>query len=152
MAADVTAAHVQRVSHPYQIAYPDHAPRTGDPHYKDFEAYRASTVATARCVQAARVNDDANCAGPLQLHHSHIEFALLNAIDLKHLETVYPGVSDPDTVGAWIETAANLEWRCEKHHIGAGHGVHSLTASDWEGSNFVEDTVFSAITETAVHS
>ena len=148
---DVVAAHVQHVSHPYQIAYPAHEPREGDPNYKDFHAYRKRTIDGAVCVQGARIKDFSNCAGELQLHHSHIEFALLNGINLKHLDAVYPGVGDPDTVGVWIETAANLEYRCEKHHIGAGHGVHSLTASDWEGSNFVEDTVFGAITDEDVH-
>ena len=132
-----TAAHSQRVQHSYIIAYPKHDPRDSDPHYVDFQAFRRRTQATAKCTFGERINDFADCGGGLQLHHSHIEFAMQNAVNLKHLEAVYPGISDPNTVGAWVETAANLIWLCEKHHISAPGGIHDLSASDYEGSSFV---------------
>jgi len=134
----MTEAHEQRFTHSYVVAYPAHEPRKKDPNYVDFEAYRRRTKATARCAYAVEIGDDSECdhEHPLELHHSHIEFALQNGVDLKRLERVYPGVSDREHVGAWVESAANLTWYCRWHHRGQG-GVHSASSSDFEASHFV---------------
>lgn len=130
------AAHTQQVSNRYIVAYPAHPPRSGDPHYVDFEAFRRRTRKTAKCAYAVEVGCADECAGGLELHHAHLEFALQNGVDLHHLEHAYPGISDPLKVGAWVESAANLIWLCEKHHRGAGTGVHHLSASDYEASKW----------------
>ena len=44
-----TPAHDQAVRNAYTVHYPEHEPRKNDPHYKDFEAYRRATKATAKC-------------------------------------------------------------------------------------------------------
>lgn len=138
----MTAAHTQTVSHRYQVTYPEHEPRETDPHYVDFNAYRRRTKKTARCVYAVQIGDDGECdkQNPLELHHAHIEFALQNAVDLSLLERVYPGVSSPDEVGAWVESAANLLWLCRWHHRGHA-GVHSATASDFEAERFIRNLI-----------
>ncbi len=138
----MTAAHDQQITHRYVVHYPDHQPRTDDPHYADFEAYRRRTHAAARCAVAVAVGDDADCdlEHPLELHHAHIEFALANEVDLARLERAYPGVSTPDQVGAWIETADNLEWLCRAHHRGPG-GVHTAAAADFEAAKFVHGLI-----------
>lgn len=130
------AAHQQAITHKYTLLYPAHPPRTGDPHYKDFTAYHRKTRAAAVCAIGAHRNDFSECAGQMELHHSHIEFSLQNGVDLKWLEVDYPGVGDPDSVGAWVETAANLEWLCEFHHRGHA-GVHLLAAADFEAIKYV---------------
>ena len=150
MSADVPA-HRQAFVHRYFVNYPDHAPRQGDPNYADFNAYHRRTRATARCALGFRIGyqdcRDAQgtpCPPPasggpqpgLELHHAHIEFALENAVDLQLLERDYPGVSDPSKVGAWVESAANLEWLCAWHHRGSG-GVHNASASDFEAERYV---------------
>ena len=147
MSADVPA-HEGIVSHRYVMHYPEHPPRENDPHYKDFEDYRKRTKATARCAFAVRTNDDSTCDGGLELHHSHIEFSLQNGVELKWLERDYPGVSDPTQVGAWVESAANLEWYCEFHHRGAG-GVHSAAASDFEAEHYVRGLISKVQSEAA---
>lgn len=135
-------AHTSKITHRYTIAYPAHEPRQNDPHYVDFAAYRRRTVKDARCIYAVQVGDDSECDKdhPLELHHCHIEFALQNAIDLKRLEKVYPGVSDRLHVGAWVESGTNLEWRCRWHHRGHA-GVHCATASDYEAERFVRNLI-----------
>lgn len=133
---DWTPAHQQAVTHRYVVHYPAHEPREGDPHYKDFQEYRRRTEATARCAFAVRTGDSSECAGGLELHHGHIEFSLQNGVDLAWLERDYPGVSNRDEIGGWVESAANLVWYCEFHHRGAG-GVHSATASDFEAEHYV---------------
>lgn len=136
----MTDAHDQKVSHSYTIHYPPHPARKDDPHYVDFEAYRRKTKATAKCQVGLLRSDFSECSGGLELHHAHVEFSLQNGIDLKWLEAVYPGISDPANVGAWVESAANLEWLCEFHHRGHG-GVHLVSASDYEAERFVRGLV-----------
>ena len=134
--------HDGNITHHYTIHYPAHPERTSDPHYKDFNAYRNRTKDTAKCAIGLHRNDFSECdlKSPLELHHSHIEFSLQNGVELKWLEADYPGVSDPDTIGAWIETAANLEWLCLFHHRGHG-GVHTAAYADVEAEKYVRGLI-----------
>lgn len=147
MAGKVVPAHEQHVTHSYIVLYPDHPERRDDPHYKDFHHFRESTKATAQCAIGAHRNDFSECYPPqehwpigLEVHHSKIEFALQNGIDLSWLEVDFPGVSDPNSVGAWVESAVNLEWLCVFHHRGIG-GKHTLTVSDGEAIKYVRGLV-----------
>ncbi|GFG74421.1 hypothetical protein [Mycobacterium botniense] len=72
--------------------------------------------------------------------HTHIEFALQNGVDLQMLEHQYPGVGDPDSVGAWVESAQNLTYYCRWHHRGPG-GVHCASSADFEGEHFVRGLI-----------
>jgi hypothetical protein len=141
----VTDPHNQKVTHTYVIHYPAHEPREGDPHYVDFNAYRRKTKDTAKCAVGAWRDDFSECDNdnPLELHHSKVEFSLQNGIDLKWLEADYPGISDPDKVGAWVESAENLQWLCRFHHRGIG-GVHRLDASNYEAERYVRGLVSDA--------
>lgn len=136
----VVAAHEQATTRRYVMHYPEHLPRESDPHYRDFEEYRRRTKDSARCAFAAEVADDAECHGGLELHHTHVEFSLQNGVDLKHLEHLYPGISKPDEVGAWVESAENLTWLCAFHHRGHG-GVHTAAAADYEASKWVKGLI-----------
>lgn len=136
----MVAAHLQKVTHSYVVAYPEHGPRWEDPHWLDFEHYRAEHIKTAKCDFGLRRGDFTECVGQLELHHSHIEFALLNSVDLGLLERDYPGVSNPYKLGAWLETAANLVFLCEYHHRGRG-GVHVASVSAFEGEHYVRDLI-----------
>lgn len=130
-------SHDQPVTHRYTVHYPAHPARESDPFYRDFEEYRRRTVDGARCQFGLdREGDFSECVGGLELHHSHIEFSMQNGVDLRLLEQKYPGVSDPMTVGAWVESAENLLYLCEFHHRGHG-GVHTATVSDYEASHYV---------------
>lgn len=137
-----TPAHDQKVTRSWIVHYPAHEPRESDPHYVDFEAFRRRTQATAVCAFAAETGVASECdaAHPLELHHTHVEFALQNGIDLAVLEREYPGVSDPSNVGAWVESAANLEWLCQLHHRGV-EGKHALAVADYEGQKFVRGLI-----------
>jgi hypothetical protein len=135
-----TSAHDQKVTRSYTVHYPEHLPRKSDPHYRDFDAYRRRTKKTAKCSIGEHRNDFSECAGTLELHHSHIEFSLQNGVDLKWLEKDYPGVSDPNKVGEWVESAQNLLWLCEFHHRGHG-GVHVASSSDFEAEKYVRGLI-----------
>lgn len=137
--ADVQA-HDQKVTHSYIVHYPAHPPREGDPHYADFNHYRRKTEKTAQCAIGLHRRDFSECHGGLELHHAHVEFSLQNGVDLAWLENDYPGISNPDEIGAWVESENNLEWLCEWHHRGAG-GVHCTTASDFEAEQYVRGLI-----------
>lgn len=128
--------HVQRVTRSYMIAYPEHPPRKSDPHYIDFEHYRAKTKNTARCTLA----DTGECKGGLELHHHLIEFALQNGVDFAALEKDFPGISDPSQVGAWVESDQNLEWLCEWHHRGHA-GAHVAAHADYLAQEYVRGLI-----------
>lgn len=130
-------AHDQGVTHHYVVRYPAHEPRRSDPHYFLFESYRRRTHATAQCAIGAHRNDFSECYGRLELHHSHIEFALQNGVEIDWLLKDYPDVKD---VGAWVESPENLVWLCLNHHRGS-HGVHVLSAADWEAQKYVRGLI-----------
>ena len=136
------AAHAQLAAHRYLVHYPEHLPRPEDPHYKDFEEYRRRTKDTALCAIGAHRADFSECdlTAPLELHHSHVEFSLQNGVDLAWLEHDYPGISDPEAVGAWVESADNLQWLCRAHHRGPG-GIHSAAAADFEAEKYVRGLI-----------
>jgi hypothetical protein len=140
----MTDAHDQLSSHRYIIHYPPHPARKDDPHYRDFNEFHKRTRATAKCAIGQHRNDYSECNGQLELHHAHIEFSLQNGVNLSWLEVDYPGVSDPDHVGAWIESADNLMWLCEFHHRGAG-GVHVASSSDFEAEKYVASLIARAV-------
>ena len=136
----MTNAHDQKTTNHYVVHFPDHTPREDDPHYKDFDAFRRKTEKDAKCAFGVARGDLSECFGGLELHHSHIEFSLMNSVDLSLLETAYPGVSNPDEVGAWVESAENLEWLCESHHRGVG-GIHHAAAADFEAEKFIHNLI-----------
>ena len=133
-------AHDQVTTNNYVVHYPAHPERTDDPHYKDFDAYRKATQATAVCAIGGHRQDFSECDGGLELHHAHIEFSLQNGVDLKWLEVDYPGVSNPDEVGKWVESAENLVWYCLKHHRGVG-GVHHAAYADYEAQKYIRNLI-----------
>ena len=133
-------AHDQVTTNNYLVHYPAHPERTSDPHYRDFNAYRKATQATAVCAIGGHRQDFSECDGGLELHHSHIEFSLQNGVDLKWLEVDYPGVSNPDEVGKWVESAENLVWYCLKHHRGVG-GVHHAAYADYEAQKYIRNLI-----------
>jgi hypothetical protein len=137
----VTDAHDQNVTHRYIVHYPAHPARTDDPHYVDFNAIHRAWKADPekwRCAVGAHRDDFSECTldQPLELHHAHVEFSLQNGVELSWLEKDYPGISDPDKVGAWVESADNLVVLCVFHHRGAG-GAHTVSASDYEAERYV---------------
>lgn len=141
----MTDAHDQPVTNRYVVHYPAHEPREDDPHYKDFNHLHREWKKDPdrwQCAVGKARGDFSECDTdkPLELHHSHVEFSMQNAVDLKWLEAAYPGISDADQVGAWVESAENLVVLCVAHHRGAG-GIHHASAADYEAERFVRGLI-----------
>lgn len=139
------AAHDQHETHHYTVHFPPHPARTDDPHYKDFDHLHREWKKDPekwQCAIGRHRGDFSECdlAKPLELHHAHVEFSLQNGVDLAWLEADYPGISDPDAVGAWVESPENLMVLCVAHHRGPG-GVHVASASDFEAEKYVKGLI-----------
>lgn len=142
---DNVPAHDQKMTHSYVVTFPEHPARASDPHYVDFSHIRRTWSADPekwQCSMGKKRGDFSECdtEHPLELHHSAVEFSLQNGVDLKWLERDYPGISDPTSVGAWVESAANLEVLCVAHHRGHA-GAHSASASDFAAEAYVKGLI-----------
>ena len=142
---EAVQAHDQPTSHHYTVHYPEHPAREDDPHYRDFEHIHRTWRKDPQkwqCAIGKHRGDFSECdlSRPLELHHTHVEFSMQNGVSLDWLEVDYPGISDPDTIGAWVESADNLEVLCVRHHRGHG-GIHVAAAADFEAQKYVRKLI-----------
>lgn len=129
----VVAAHEQLLTLHLRQHVEAHPPREHDPHYRLFEQAKARLKRQGlwRCV----VGDEL-CDGQPELHHSHIEFSEINAVDPAKIERAL-GLhfeSDED-FQAWAESPGNLEVLCVAHHR-SRYGVHVLPEPLWQAVRF----------------
>jgi hypothetical protein len=141
-------AHEQVFSHRYLVRYPEHDPRSRDPHRHDFLEWkrRRRESGTWYCDFAMehRGGDTSECdlSGPLEAHHKLIELAMMNEVDFTLLEADFPGIS-AQSVGSWIDSDANLTLLCVVHHRSAA-GVHTASYADFGSEFYVRDLISKA--------
>lgn len=139
-------AHDQKFTHSYIVIYPTHAPRSSDPHKRDFDSWKQDRrhAGTYYCdfAQEHRGGDTSECdmKHPLEAHHKVVELAMMNEIDFKLLEKDYPGVSNPDAAGEWIDSDKNLILLCTFHHRGP-MGVHCASYSDYGSTYYIRNLI-----------
>jgi hypothetical protein len=129
----MTAAHDQMQTLHILSHIPDHAPRADDPHYHLFEQAKARLKKQGlwKCVL-----DDNLCGGQPELHHSHVEFSQINAVDSTKVERALGlHFASDDEFQAWVEGPGNLEVLCEHHHR-THYGVHVIPSALWEALRF----------------
>lgn len=135
----MTAAHDQTTTHKYTVHFPDHAPREDDPHYKAFNAYRRHNIEGAVCYVGERAGHE-QCSGGLELHHTVLEFATINAADPKALHKDFPEIAEDataDEIAAWAESSpGEFRFLCTFHHRGHG-GAHVASHADWSAQLYV---------------
>lgn len=139
------SAHDQAFTHHYVVHYPAHEPRKDDPHKADFLEWkrRRREGGTWHCdfAQAHRGGDVSECdmTHPLEAHHSKVELAMLNEVDMALLAADYPGIDGQDA-GAWIDSDANLTLLCRNHHRGP-MGVHCASYADFTSMTYVRNLI-----------
>lgn len=130
--ADETAAHTQQITIHFEEHYPSHEPRETDPHYKYFhEAHdRLQKLGKLTCWICGTDQQ-------IELHHSTVEFALANGVDVTKFTELYPefGIKDDETFLQWVEGEGNLTPLCKLHHTGI-LGVHVLPYPVWLPQRF----------------
>lgn len=125
----MTAAHDQPLTLHLVTHVPDHAPRETDPHYRLFEQAKARLKGQGlwKCV----IDDDL-CGGGPELHHTHVEFSQINAVDEERLERALGlHFENDEEFQQWTESPGNLEVLCANHHR-THFGIHAIPAPLWE--------------------
>lgn len=128
MAQDVPA-HEQALTLHIVTSIPEHEPRETDPHYHLFQQARRRLKehGLLRCVL-----DDHYCAGPPELHHTHLEQSQIEGSDFHRVnEALGLHIKDEDEFHAWCEQPGNLEVLCVNHHR-THFGVHLIPQPLWE--------------------
>lgn len=129
----MTAAHDQMQTLHILSHVPEHAPREGDPHYHLFEQMKArmKRQGLLKCA----INDDL-CSGPIEVHHSVVEFSQISATDPEKIAKAY-GLhfeSDED-FATWCEGPGNAEPLCVAHHR-THFGIHVMPEPLWQALRF----------------
>jgi hypothetical protein len=125
-------AHTQEVTLHLLEFFPSHEPRTGDPHYHLFNAARKKLKEAGKLVCWVCGKDEAAAGQPIELHHSRVEYALQNGVDLQRFKDHFPDldITDEESFFAFVEGPENLTPLCKLHHTGQ-QGIHSLPSPCW---------------------
>jgi hypothetical protein len=129
----VTAAHQQALTLHMLTHIPSHHPREEDPHYHLFEQAKARLKRQGmwKCI----IDDDL-CEGNPELHHTHVEFSQINAVDPKMIEKQLGlHFANDEEFQVWVESPGNLEVLCANHHR-AHYGIHVIPGPLWEAVRF----------------
>ena len=120
----LTPAHQQRLTLHLLEFFPEHEPREHDAHYAAFNAMkrRAKAAGLDKCVVCGKV--------PVEWHHTLVEFAFQNGVDVAKLDTAFGLHLTEEEFADWVESPGNAEPLCVAHHRGA-EAVHSLPEPIW---------------------
>lgn len=147
------APHLERRTLHELVAYPPHAPREEDPHYKVFHHAQHHLIhelgagcwiggATLAEIKAG-LPAGHRCAGATQLeaHHAIAEFAGLSEIDWRKVAKDFPQAelhSDEDFLN-YAEGEGGLMILCDLHHRHVGKGIHAVTYPAWLLDRYADD-------------
>jgi hypothetical protein len=123
----MTAPHEQVVTIRFIERWPEHEPREADPNYHLFR--QAKERLKRQGLLVCRVESDYHY-GQIELHHSKVEFAHINDIDLDKFNHAYGLHLSDEEFQRYVEQEGNLEPLCTLHHRGQ-EGVHSLPEPEW---------------------
>lgn len=137
----MTDAHSTVEHFTFIYNYPSHEPRESDVHYAAFHAAheRLKRLGALKCWID---NDDCDKEHPIELHHSTVEFALANIVDVDHFRALYPEfhLMNDEEFLLWVESEGNLLPLCKAHHTGL-LGVHTIHYPAWITQRFLRTGV-----------
>jgi hypothetical protein len=144
----MTDAHESEVVIRLIERWPEHEPRTSDPHYKLFHQAKARMKKLGLLV--CNVESDYHY-GLIELHHDKVEFAHVNQIDLDKFNHAYGLHLDDEQFAEYVEQEGNLEPLCTLHHRGQ-EGIHSLETPLWNVLRTSKDpkSVVTALSNTGI--
>lgn len=136
--AALTAAHTEQLTIRIFIAYPEHAPRESDKHYRVFNETRErmKRLGLLKCW----INN-ADCVGDIELHHSAVEYSLAQDVDISKFNEAYGlHITDDSEFEDYINSEGGLLPICVFHHRSHG-GIHALPQPLWVVQRFLRDGV-----------
>jgi len=127
-----TPAHTQETTIHYRQYFPDHEPRTDDPHYHIFNEARKKLKEAGKLICWVCGKDEAAAGQPIELHHDRVEFALQNGVDIGKFIEAFPdlNIHNEEEFFAFVEGEGNLLPLCKLHHTGI-EGIHLLPYPCW---------------------
>jgi hypothetical protein len=129
----ITVAHNAAMTLHLLTHIPEHHTRESDPHYHLFEQAKARLKKQGLWKCAI---DDELCDGVPELHHTHVEFSAINAVDLHDVERAFGlHFKNNEEFQEWVESPGNLEVLCSNHHR-AHYGIHVIPGPLWEALRF----------------
>lgn len=149
----VPPAHFERRTLHEVVAYPPHAPREEDPHYRVFHHAQHRLIhelgvgcwiggATLAQIHAG-LPPGHRCAGAKQLeaHHSIAEFSGLPETDWRKVAADFPqaGIHSEEDWLNYAESEGGLMILCDVHHRSANRGIHSVTYPAWLLDRYAKD-------------
>lgn len=105
----MTDAHKQKITLRFIECWPSHEPRKKDPNYHYFREAKArlKRQGLLKCVVDAPFHH-----GPIELHHSKVEFAHINDVDVDKFNELYGLHLTDKEFQIYIESEGNLEPLC----------------------------------------
>jgi hypothetical protein len=134
----IIKAHTQTETVTIRRYFPDHTPRADDPHYHYFNAARKRLHDAGKLICWVCGKGEGDPHNPIELHHTMVEYAIQNAIDIPRFEEAYPefGIMSDEDFFRWVEQDdKNLTALCMAHHTGL-LGIHRLDGPTWNGLKF----------------
>lgn len=132
----MTPAHEQHQHCEFLLYYPEHEARERDSHYHVFEETkrRIKEQGLWKCSVPGCQRSD------IELHHSKVEFSLINGIDLGKFNELYGLHLTDEEFQVWVEGPENTTPYCRYHHRGA-EGIHFMRVPEWEANIVRKDNL-----------
>jgi hypothetical protein len=109
------------------VAYPPHDPRVASHAYRMLHELLV-VHRNEPCWICGLRNSQ---GGQMETHHSHIEWAAVNGVDLMKIMIDFPKVTDEASLRAWLDSEGNMLVLCARHHRGAYEGIHMISYPAW---------------------
>ncbi len=128
---DIVEAHSHEATIRYRAYYPEHAPRRGDPYYREFRRARLRLQLAGKLV-CWRCGAPTTPGAPIELHHNLVEWARQHGIDIARFDELHPefDITDKESFLRWVNSEGNLLPLCPRCHR-LDEGIHALPYPTW---------------------
>lgn len=120
------------------VYYPPHDPRTASAEYRRVHDHLVHELDSPCWICGVRNSDvvrwpaDVRRHFQLETHHTEIEWAAANGVDLAYVIRDFPSIHDHDQLVEWIDSEHNMLVLCAAHHRGHFTGIHSVSYPVWK--------------------
>lgn len=109
------------------VAYPPHDPRHASPAYTRLHHLLVIHRNEPCWICGIRHSE----GGAMETHHSHIEWAAVNGVDLAKVMADFPKITDEAAMREWLDSEGNMLVLCAACHRGAYTGIHMISYPSW---------------------
>jgi hypothetical protein len=120
------------------IFYPAHEPRQASGEYRRVHHHLVVELDEECWICGVRHSDVLQMPAAeqrhwqLETHHSEIEWAAANGVDLALVMRDFPALQDREALRSWLDSEGNMLVLCATHHRGSRTGIHSISYPAWK--------------------